>query len=178
MISIAPSGSMAPSSGDLFLHDRQVEPLQDALLSSLCDTGLRSDDEPNQRGLFLESSLILLGELVSNVRTVRRSHGTGLPHNTREKGRRLSGNGLLMGHLAMSPLIFALGKVQRGRNRRRKRLPTPLLLRPLCYSRPLCYCLCYWRSSTPHLSPRATQPGSLPPITATTMAAPRSGGMT
>ena len=53
-------GQLSPT-GDLFLHGHQVEPLQAALLSSFCDSGLRSDDEPNQRGLFLEELIDLVG---------------------------------------------------------------------------------------------------------------------
>lgn len=47
--------------GKCFFDDNEREWLVDALVQELSDTGLRLDDEPNERGLEIEALIDFLG---------------------------------------------------------------------------------------------------------------------
>lgn len=47
--------------GEFFFDGNDREWLVDALVRELSDTGLRSDDEPNERGLEIEALIDFLG---------------------------------------------------------------------------------------------------------------------
>ena len=49
--------------GTVPLTDEQRENLREAIGIEFCETGLREDSEPNERGLALESLIDLLGHL-------------------------------------------------------------------------------------------------------------------
>jgi len=49
-------------SGELALRQQQREPLRDSLASELCESGLKPDDEPNDRGYALEELIDLVGK--------------------------------------------------------------------------------------------------------------------
>jgi hypothetical protein len=48
--------------GNLSLEAQQRFDLQQSLGDELCDTGLRADDEPNERGYALEELIDLVGK--------------------------------------------------------------------------------------------------------------------
>ena len=47
--------------GELSIAPEQREPLRDSMASELCETGLRPDDEPNERGYAIEELIDLVG---------------------------------------------------------------------------------------------------------------------
>jgi hypothetical protein len=46
--------SLLASPQDTELSDSQIDELREAVADEFCETGLREDDEPNERGLLLE----------------------------------------------------------------------------------------------------------------------------
>lgn len=49
------------SEGELSLAPEQREPLRGSLADELCESGLRPDDEPNERGHAIEELIDLVG---------------------------------------------------------------------------------------------------------------------
>lgn len=54
--------SFLSAGGDLSLTAKQRFDMQQALGDELCDTGLRPDDEPNERGYAIEELIDLVGK--------------------------------------------------------------------------------------------------------------------
>ncbi|KAA9003374.1 hypothetical protein FJU31_03440 [Stenotrophomonas cyclobalanopsidis] len=53
-------GFRLPEDGFKYLEEQDCESLIDALLQELSETGLDSDDEPNQRGMEIEAIIDLV----------------------------------------------------------------------------------------------------------------------